>query len=144
MKNIFAFILLGIILGSCSDDDTNIGYVSDCEVISQVIDEVPFQGIETYNYLITDIEMNQNCLEITFASGGCDGNTWEVNLFSKDVLLDALPLQRVVKMELLSEEICLAYIEQTISFDLTPFQIEGQNEVPLNIEGLEEVIIYQY
>lgn len=47
MKNIFAFILLGIILSSCSDDNDSIGYVSDCEVISQVIDEVPFQEIET-------------------------------------------------------------------------------------------------
>lgn len=144
MKNIFAFILLGIILSSCSDENDSIGYVSDCEVISQVIDEVPFQEIDTDNYFITDIILHQDCLEITFTSSGCDGSTWNVNLFSTDVLFDALPLQRAVKMELLSEEVCLAIVEKTVSFDLVAFQIEGQNEVPLNIEGWEETIIYQY
>lgn len=118
--------------------------MSDCEVISQVIDEVPFQEIDTDNYFITDIILHQDCLEITFTSSGCDGSTWNVNLFSTDVLFDALPLQRAVKMELLSEEVCLAIVEKTVSFDLVAFQIEGQNEVPLNIEGWEETIIYQY
>lgn len=144
MKNIFAFVLLGIILSSCSDDNDSIGYVSDCDLISQVIDEESFQEIETNNYLITNVELNQDCLEVTFGSSGCDGSTWEENLFSKDVLFDALPLQRAVKMELLSEEVCLAIVEKTVSFDLVTFQIEGQNEVPLNIEGWEETIIYQY
>ncbi len=144
MKNIFAFVLLGIMLISCSDDDNAIEYVSDCDLISQVIDEEPFQEIETNNYLLIDIVLNQHCLEITFGSSGCDGSTWEENLFSKDVFLDALPLQRVVKFELLSQELCAAYFEKTVSFDLVPFQIEGQNEVPLNIVGWEEPIIYQY
>lgn len=144
MKNIFAFVLLGIMFISCSDDDNSIEYVSDCDLISQVIDEESFQEIETNNYLITNVELNQDCLEITFGSSGCDGSTWEENLFSKDVLFDALPLQRAVRFELSSQELCAAYFEKTVSFDLVPFQIEGQNEVPLNIEGWEEAIIYQY
>lgn len=144
MKNIFALVLFGIMFISCSDDDNNIGYVSNCDLIAQVIDEESFQEIETNNYLLINVVLNQNCLEITFGSSGCDGSTWEENLFSKDVLFDALPLQRVVKFELLSQELCAAYFEKTVSFDLIPFQIEGQNQAPLNIEGWEEVIIYQY
>ena len=39
---------------------------------------------------------------------------------------------------------CLAVFQKTKSFDLTPFRIEGQNSVPLNIEGWNEQVIYEY
>jgi hypothetical protein len=45
---------------------------------------------------------------------------------------------------LINGQACLAYFEETISFDLTPFQIEGQNEVPLQIEGWDEALLYVY
>ena len=146
MKKIFTLLVLfGMLFISCSDDDNNTGNVSQCDLTSQIIENEVFQDIETYNYQINNVVLNQNCLEITLTSSGCDGNTWEMNLYSTDNFYDPIyPLQRAVKLELINNEICLAIIQKTISFDLTPLQIEEQNEVPLNIEGWEEQIIYQY
>ena len=47
-------------------------------------------------------------------------------------------------MELINEESCEAYFIKTVSFDLKPLQIDGQNIVPLNIYGWNEQLIYEY
>jgi hypothetical protein len=47
-------------------------------------------------------------------------------------------------MELINDEACLAFFQKTVSFDLTPFQIDGQSDLPLNINGWNEQITYEY
>ena len=49
-----------------------------------------------------------------------------------------------MKIELDNPEVCLAIVQKTVSFDLTPFQVDGQNQVILNIDGWDEPITYQY
>ena len=53
-------------------------------------------------------------------------------------------MQRAVKVELVSNQLCLAVLQKTKSFDLLPFQISGQNQIPLNILGWNKTIIYKY
>lgn len=145
MKKIFALLVLfGMLFVACSDDDNNTGDVLQCDLTSQVIEEEAFNEVLTENYQISNVVLNQDCLEITLTSGGCDGNSWELNLYSINNFNTIFPLQRAVKVELINEEICLAIVEKTISFDLIPFRIEGQSEVPLNIVGWEEQTVYQY
>lgn len=145
MKKIFTLLtLFGMLFVACSDDDNNTGDVSQCDLTSQIIEEDAFDEVITENYQISNVVLNQDCLEITLTSSGCDGNTWELNLYGTDAVNFIFPPQRTVKVELVNEELCLAFIEKTVSFDLTPFRIEGQNEVLLNIVGWEEQVIYQY
>ena len=47
-------------------------------------------------------------------------------------------------MELINEESCEAYFIKTVSFNLIPLQIDGQNIVPLNIYGWNEQVSYDY
>ncbi len=67
-----------------------------------------------------------------------------MKLFSTDAFYTVFPLQRAVKIKLINNDLCLAFFRKTVSFDLSSFQIDGQNQIPLNIEGWKEQIIYKY
>ena len=145
MKKIFTLLTLsGMLFVACFDDDNNTGNVSQCDLISKIIEQGAFDEVPTDNYQINNVVLNQDCLEITFASSGCDGNSWGLNLYSTNTINFIFPLQRTVKVELINEELCLAFIEKTVSFDLIPFRVEEENEVLLNIVGWDEPVIYQY
>ena len=140
MKKIsLLLVFFGILfISSCNNDDgTATG--SDC-VMTKIIDENTFNELSTENYQLDNIILNDNCMEITLTSTGCDGKTWELNLYG----LETTTIEKPVKLELINEETCLAIVKKTISFNLTPLRVEGQNEVLINIEGWNEPIIYQY
>lgn len=144
MKVFFTlYVLIATLLISCSTDDNSTSK-DDCDSTSEVISENNFDAINTSNYVISDVQLNGNCLEVTIGSSGCDPTPWEMNLYSTNAFYDIYPLKRAVKIELINNQECLAVFEKTISFDLTPFQIESQNEIPLNIEGWNEQISYKY
>lgn len=146
MKRIFLFIaFFGILFNSCSkNDDNNSSNESICDSKAEVVNEAGFNGINTSNYNVTAIQLTGDCIEVAISSSGCDPEPWEMNLFSTDAFYTVFPLQRSVKIELINNQDCLAVFQKTVSFDLTPFQLEGQNELPLNIEGWNEQIIYEY
>ncbi|MEZ4786805.1 MAG: hypothetical protein R2790_02720 [Flavobacterium haoranii] len=147
MKNtVFFFLLVGMFfLTSCNgDDDNTTTNPSTCDLTAQIIAESNFDAIETSNVFLTIVTLNGNCLEVTLGSSGCDPNNWEMNLYGIPDFDPVVPVQRDVKVELINNEICLAIFEKTVSFDLTPFQVVGQNEVVLNIEGWSEPIVYEY
>ena len=145
MKKIFVFTALcGLLFISCSKDDDNAGIETICDSVAEVVNEEDFNGINSSNYNVTDIQLIGDCLEVAISSSGCDPEPWEMNLFSVDAFYTVFPLQRSVKIELINNQDCLAVYEKTVSFDLTPFQLDGQNELPLNIEGWNEQIIYEY
>ncbi len=142
-KNLF-IILLGMLALSCNSDDDNSTIENNCDFISEIISEDDFNTINTSNYVITEVELNNDCLKIAFGSSGCGTELWKENLYSTDAFYTVFPLQRALKMELINEELCLAVFQKTVSFDLTPFQIDGQSELPLNIYGWNEQITYEY
>jgi len=144
MKKNIIIILLGMIALSCNSDDDNSIIENNCDFLSEIISENDFNGINTSNYVITDVELNNECLIITFGSSGCGTELWEENLYSTDAFYAVFPLQRALKMELINKELCQAVFQKTVSFDLTPFQIDGHNELPLNIDGWNEQITYEY
>lgn len=146
MKKIFTlFVLIGTLFISCStDDDDNSQNTIVCDSVSKVIAEEDFNVLNTTNYVVSDVQLSGNCLEVTIGSSGCEPDLWEMNLYSTNAFYDIYPLQRSVKIELINDQACLAVFQKTISFDLIPFQIESQNKLPLNIEGWNEQIIYEY
>lgn len=146
MKKFLSLIILfGILLSGCSDDDDNqVNSVSTCDATGQVLSDTDYAAIDVTNYTVTNAQLNGNCLEVTVASSGCSGDSWVMNLYSTDSYYESLPPQKSVKVELLNYELCLAVFEKTVSFDVTPFQISGQNEVVFVIEGWDTPINYQY
>ena len=143
MKKILLFLPIILIL-SCNSEGDNSTIENNCDFTSEIILEEDFNAINTSNYGIIEVELNGDCLEITFGSSGCGTDLWEENLYSTDTFYNVFPLQRDVKMELINDETCLAFFQKTVSFDLTPFQIDGQSDLPLNINGWNEQITYGY
>ncbi|MBC8305623.1 MAG: hypothetical protein H8E55_58890 [Pelagibacterales bacterium] len=143
MKKLLLFLPIILIL-SCNSENDNSTIENNCDFTSEIILEEDFNAINTSNYGIIEVELNGDCLEITFGSSGCGTDLWEENLYSTDTFYNVFPLQRDVKMELINDETCLAFFQKTVSFDLTPFQIDGQSDLPLNINGWNEQITYGY
>jgi hypothetical protein len=145
MKHFFRVISFFLLLTiSCSDDNNNNNANSNCNKQAQVISDITFEDIITANYMITNVVLDGDCLAVTVSSSGCSGDTWEMKLLGSNSVLQILPIQRSAKIELNNQEACLAIVQKTVSFDLVPFQIDGQNEVLINIEGWDEPITYEY
>lgn len=142
MKRIGVFFIFLFVFGCNSNDEPTIK--NKCNVSSEIISSEDFSAVSTSNYAITKVEIIDDCIEITFGSSGCGTELWEEHLFSVDSFYTIFPLQRDLKMKLINEELCEAYFIKTVSFDLTPLQIDGQNIVPLNIYGWNEQVSYEY
>lgn len=143
MKKIIIIFIFAIGFISCSKDDDSKN-ISNCGSSSEVIADNIFNNINTSNYSISNVILNGDCLEITIGSSGCNANLWEMELYSTNAFYTLYPLQRAVKLKLTNNQECLAFFQKTKSFDLTPFRMEGQNSLPLNIVGWDKQIIYKY
>jgi hypothetical protein len=138
---LFVFLLLSI---SCSQDDENSSTELACDVDAMIISEEGYNSIETSNYSIIDVQLNGDCLKLTISASGCDGVSWESHFYSVDAFYAVFPRQRVAKLKLINNEACLAVIESIQEFNLTPFQLEGQSDVSITIDGWNQQLVYQY
>ncbi|WMI64673.1 hypothetical protein RBH94_11450 [Aestuariibaculum sp. YM273] len=109
-----------------------------------IIDKNLFNTTNTNNYNIQNIEVSEDCLEISFSSSGCDGNSWEVALVDLDAVSETTIPQRELKLNLENKEACEAYITKTISFNLKPLQLKNYNQIKLKIENYSSLITYEY
>jgi len=92
---------------------------------------------------ILDVTLEGDCLQINFATSGCSGNSWIVELVGREEILESLPPQRLIRLSLENNEICDAYIGKSVTFDITPSRVSG-NEIILNLDGWDKKIVYVY
>ena len=143
MRKLFILCAVsGIFFSSCSDDDNN-NPVSDCDK-NIIVNEERFAQTSTDNYGIENVVLNENCLKITFGSSGCDSNSWEINLVASEMVVETSPVQHFLKIDLFNPEDCTAFIQKTISFDISDLQSSNENQVQLNIDGWDDNILYSY
>lgn len=126
----------------CEEAD-DVDYVSLCDEITIVNPDL-YENFNTANFTFIDAEIVDDCLRLEIGASGCDSNTWGFNLVDSGAVAESLPEQRYLKLQLINEEACLAFFEKTVSFDLSPIQIDGSNEIILHIEGLESSLNYKY
>jgi SAM-dependent MidA family methyltransferase len=144
MKKILPFLFfVSFLASSCSNDDCPSNSVS-CGTNAILVANETLDAIQTNNYQIQSVTLSGNCLEVTIASSGCNADNWTMNLFSNTTFFDSFPLQRFAKIEVITNEACLAVLQKTVYFDLQPFQIEGQDSVTIMIEGWNTPVNYQY
>lgn len=142
MRLITFFILLSLF--SCNQDDTS-GLPTEaiCDYTS-LLSEDQYVNAAADELEILSLEIQGDCLQITFAASGCDGNSWDFKLIDSEQIMESLPIQRNVRLSLSNNEECLAVISKTATFDLTPLQVVNENEVYLNIINSDEQILYEY
>ncbi|MDO5978273.1 hypothetical protein [Flavivirga spongiicola] len=127
----------------CEDDHDISPIIEICDQKTMVNKNI-YDNLVSADFDFVSTEITDNCLAIEISASGCDGNSWEFNLVDSGAVAESSPEQRYLKFQLINEEACLAVFKKTITFDLTPLQISGSNEVILHLEGLESSLRYKY
>lgn len=108
-----------------------------------IINSELFQNAPTDHMELIEAKIEGHCFHITLASGGCDGNSWEVKLISDGNILESAPPQRNILLSLKNEELCDAWITHSYTFDISSLQVDG-NEVLLNLTNSGQQLSYKY
>jgi hypothetical protein len=124
----------------CDEDDI---IEAPCDQ-TVVVDNSFYQSAESDFYNLINAEITDNCLTIEISASGCDGSTWSMVLVDSGDVIETFPVQRVLKFVFTNDEDCLAVFEQQRSFDLSPLQINDDNEVILIIVDFPEQLSYTY
>jgi len=128
---------------TCETDD-DIDLSSDiCDQIT-VVSKTQYDNLVSDNFTFGNVEITDDCLNIEISSSGCSGDSWGFNLIDSGAVAESSPEQLYLKFKLINNEACLAVFERTISFDLTPLQVNGSNLIILHIDGLETSLEYAY
>lgn len=136
MNNLLFLIASVFLLNSC--DDKNDAIILEYE--SVVINNVLYN--ETINnYIITDVQLNENLLTIKISTSGCNSNNWKAVLIDANEILESFPIQRNIKLYLENNEACLAVFEKEFTFNISILK-EGFSEIVLNLNGWNNQINY--
>ncbi|UCG54675.1 MAG: hypothetical protein JSV32_00185 [Dehalococcoidia bacterium] len=132
----FVFIFLNF---GCEEDNKE---QAKCDQYT-IISESEYITASQDNLSITGMEINGNCLKISFSASGCDGSSWIVKLIDSGDTFYTDPPQRDLILSLENKEECLAVIGKEISFDIESLQVSG-GRVILNITNIGDEILYEY
>ncbi|UPT71694.1 MAG: hypothetical protein M0D53_05005 [Flavobacterium sp. JAD_PAG50586_2] len=142
LSSTLALIVFSLSIG-CSSSNNDTPPLS-CGRQAEIINQTTFDQVNITNYMITNVALNVDCLDITISSSGCNANNWDMNLFSTSAFSSTSIAQKQLKIELINEEACLAVFQKTVSFSLIPYRIDGHNEINLIIQGWSTPINYTY
>lgn len=151
-KRILIVLITMFVLMSCDKDDDNSvktakTEMNDVRLVScgfkVLIDSELYRVGSDSPLVINNLELKDNCLKVNYSSGGCNGDTWEIQLIDSGGVSKSNPVQRYLKLSLKNEEECEAYITKEISFDISNLKDNGESSV-LNIEKWNTPIVYKY
>lgn len=136
----FLMIVSFSFITSCTNDDDSNEAQCDEETL---VNASLFETAPADPLLITELDIQGDCLSITFNTGGCDGSTWQTQLIDQATVLESDPPQRFLRLSLKNEEPCEALVTKKISFDISTLKVDG-NRVQLNIVNNNESVLYSY
>jgi hypothetical protein len=139
---IISILLVGFF--SCNNDDDNGNTNAENCDFDILINADLYENAPNDQLSIIDLEINGNCLQITFSASGCNGNTWEVKLIDSEQIMESLPVQRNLRLSLENNEDCTAVPTKTLTFDISELQILDDNQINLNITNSGDQILYEY
>lgn len=131
-----------LLLSACTKKNNAVDNPSCGKAV--IIDQNSYTKTDTTNYIITNATINGNCLEISFGSSGCSGNTWITELVDADAVLESNPVQRKIKLKLTNNELCAAAFKKTVSFDISKLKVSGTKKIILGLAGHSDPLIYNF
>ncbi len=137
---IFSWIFF--LVFSCSSDQDPPDGDSDCEDVA-VVSENRWRGASMEGYVIEDAVIEGDCLLITLAASGCNGESWRAALLDSGAIAESLPPQRSIRIDFINPEACLAFFRRTYSFDLRPLRTSSPS-VFLRLDGWEGDLLYEH
>jgi hypothetical protein len=136
---IFSVLVLMLIVSCNKNEDNNEESCDETVIISNS----QFNNSDSNIFDINDIAIMDDCLIANISASGCDGGTWVLKLIDSDEILESDPPQRTLRLTLLNQEACLAFITREISFNISSLQVDG-GQVQLNLLNSGESYLYTY
>ena len=131
-------VLISLCLNSCQEEIIVDPCTQKLLIGNEIYDNYPDDQLT-----ILDVSLVGDCLHINFGASGCSGSSWIVELVGMEEMLDSDPPQRLIRLSLKNNEICEAYILKSVTFDITPSRVSG-NEIILTLNGWDTNILYEY
>lgn len=143
MKTLKLSLILMMCTGilSCGKEDDSTP-LEPCDKPA-IEDQSRFNGTQTNHYTISTARIYQDCLEVEIRSGGCDGNSWNMELIDSGTVVDSDQVQRYLRISLENDELCEVLVSSKISFNLTPLRRDGK-PISFQLEGWDTPLVYEY
>ena len=141
MKKAIISIIILIPFFSCASDklkDENLTCDKDILISNELYSNSPDDPL-----IITDVKLENDCLQITFGSSCCTSENWIVDLVGAADVLYSEPPQRLIRLSLKNYELCQAVCGKTLIFKIKPTQVYG-GEIILNLDRWGTPIRYRY
>ncbi|MGB0883891.1 MAG: hypothetical protein ACPG4W_03965 [Flavobacteriales bacterium] len=135
--------LFGILLMFSCISKNNNPTPSPCDKVV-LVSSVSYENSPDALIHIDTLEIDGNCLSITYNSSGCDGQSWLVELIDSESVMESFPPQRHVRLSLYNPELCLAQFSKTETFDISELQVEGSSSVKLIFTNTDDEFLYSY
>lgn len=134
-------LIFFVFLIGCSTHK-NKSEITSCD-FETIVNAQKYQNALHNQVHINNIEIIENCLLVNYSAGGCNGDSWELQLIDADQIMESNPVQRNLKFDFNNQEDCLAIVTKETSFDLTNLRVQ-ENSVLLNIERYNQILLYEY
>ncbi len=143
LKTASLLLLVLLTISSCKKEEDPIQECGNCDQETIISASEYNEGHDDF-VGINSLEIEEDCLRISYSASGCDGSSWEVKLIDQGVVLESLPPQRRLRLSLRNEEACLAFITKETTFDISELRIDD-GPVLLNITNNDgQMILYEY
>jgi len=141
VRQALVFLTIGLMFFSCDDSVQTDCFTSCSQQVIISADE--YQNAPADELEILNIQLEGDCLVIRFESGGCDGNSWVINLIDSEAIMESYPPQRNLRLSLKNQEPCDAIVTKEVAFDVLSLRLE-YDKIKLNITNSGDQILYEY
>lgn len=142
MKSLMIIFFAFSLFTGCSNDE-EMSLVSELCPDTVILDHDRYVSTDHEAYTIMEASITGDCLAIKFGASGCSGDSWGVQVIDSEDIIEPLPPERFIKLELKNDELCQAFITKETSYDISNLRVDG-NEVLLNLKNFDTPISYKY
>lgn len=144
MKFVFLSLALlgGILFANCegNQEDCDVNDASSSKII---ISNSCYSDVSNDDFQFENVEIDGDSIRVTIRYGGGCGDI-DVKLFDADVIMESFPIQRNIRIFFKDNDLCKALITTTVSFDLSPIQVSGNDKIILNLSDWGTSLLYEY
>lgn len=141
-KITYLYFIAFTVLTSLACDEN--GTAVFCDYTAVINKDKFYQDTPTAFSGISNVSLQNDCLELTLTDSGCDGTTWDIEIVDSGDVAESLPVQRFIKIFVTNEELCTAIIERKISVDISTLKVENETSAFLNIENYADQVLYEF
>ena len=146
MKNFLWTMLAILSLAACVRPDTSgagASSSSDCGALIQVRDPMPRLTSDFFE--IVEATVDDRCLSVKLSASGCSTDFWKVALHTDGRVAESSPTQTqalLVFDDGVEEDgvTCQMIIEQTFTFDLSPYLTDAVLPTSFSLTGTDTVV----